>query len=54
VLSLAAIAWGIMSPLRDFEGTQLMIFFASLNCVLMLPTLGVAVAEMLGGGEEAS
>jgi cellulose synthase (UDP-forming) len=54
VLSLAAIAWGIMSPLRDFEGTQLMIFFASLNCVLMLPTLGVALAEMLGGGEEAS
>jgi len=36
LLSIAAIAWGWHSPLRDFEGTQLMMFFASLNCVLML------------------
>lgn len=53
VLSLAAIAWGVSSPLRNFEGTQLMIFFASLNCALMLPTLSVALAEMVGGREAA-
>jgi cellulose synthase (UDP-forming) len=49
LLSLAAIAWGLNSPLRNFEGTQLMIFFASLNCLLMLPTIGVALGEMIRG-----
>ena len=49
LLSLAAIVWGWMSPLRDFEGTRLMMFFAALNCVLTLPTIAVAFSEMHKG-----
>ncbi|MBE0556226.1 MAG: hypothetical protein IH628_03255, partial [Proteobacteria bacterium] len=52
LLSLAAIAWGLNSPLADFEGTRLMVFFASLNSLLMLPTIGVAAVEALRGGRE--
>ncbi len=44
VLSLAAIVWGLYSPLRDFDGTKLMIFFAIVNSLLMLPTIGIAFA----------
>ena len=54
LFSVAAIVWGWNSPVRDFEGTQLMIFFASLNCILTLPTIPVALAEAVRGrGGEA-
>lgn len=44
-LSLAGIAWALNSPLAQFDGTRLMIVFASINCMLMLPTVLAAVAE---------
>lgn len=46
VLSLAGIAWALNSPLSQFDGTRLMIVFASINCLLMLPTVLAAVAEL--------
>ncbi|HUF30513.1 MAG TPA: glycosyltransferase [Gemmatimonadaceae bacterium] len=45
ILSLAGIVWALQSPLADFDGTRLMIVFASINCVLMLPTVIAAVAD---------
>jgi cellulose synthase (UDP-forming) len=54
LLSLAAIVYGWYSPLRDFEGTQLMMFFAGLNSLLMLPVIAIAVAEALGGRRSAA
>jgi cellulose synthase (UDP-forming) len=42
LLSITAIVYGLNSPLRDFDGTKLMVFFATLNCILMLPTIGAA------------
>jgi cellulose synthase (UDP-forming) len=47
VLSLAGIAWAARSPLADFDGTRLMMVFASINCLLMLPTITAAVVEAL-------
>jgi cellulose synthase (UDP-forming) len=41
-LSIAAIVYGIYSPLSNYDGTKLMIAFASLNILLMLPTIGSA------------
>ncbi|MBR9976804.1 MAG: glycosyltransferase [Bacteroidetes bacterium] len=45
--SLAALIYGWYSPLRDFEGTQLMMFFAGLNTLLMLPVVFIAGTETL-------
>jgi cellulose synthase (UDP-forming) len=45
ILSLAGIVWALNSPLADFDGTRLMIVFASINCMLMLPTVLAAAAE---------
>jgi len=52
-LSIAAIIWALHSPLRDYSGTQLMMLFAALNVVLMLPTIAVAVVEMSRSGSIA-
>jgi cellulose synthase (UDP-forming) len=46
-LSLTGIAWALQSALADFDGTRLMVVFASINCLLMLPTVLAAVAEVL-------
>jgi cellulose synthase (UDP-forming) len=45
VLSAAGIAWALLSPLRDFDGTRLMIFFAVVNSLLMLPTVVAAFGK---------
>jgi hypothetical protein len=45
VLSAAGIAWALSSPLRDFDGTRLMIFFAVVNSLLMLPTVVAAFGK---------
>jgi cellulose synthase (UDP-forming) len=44
-LSLAGIVWALNSPLADFDGTRLMIVLATINCMLMMPTVLAAVAE---------
>jgi hypothetical protein len=44
MLSLAGIAWALNSPLARFDGTRLMMVFAAINCLLMLPTVLAAVA----------
>ncbi|MBW3631189.1 MAG: hypothetical protein KY464_18130 [Gemmatimonadetes bacterium] len=46
VLSAAGIVWALNSPLADFDGTRLMILFATVNCLLMVPTIAAAVAEV--------
>jgi hypothetical protein len=52
-LSVAGIAWALNSPLRDFDGTRLMIFFAVVNCLLMLPTVLAAVSDWRRSGVES-
>lgn len=49
VMSLAAIVHAWYSPLRDFEGTRLMMFFAGLNIALMLPVIGITIKETVNG-----
>jgi cellulose synthase (UDP-forming) len=44
-LSIAGIVWALNSPLAAFAGTRLMMVFATINCLLMLPTVLAAVAE---------
>ncbi|MBI1805213.1 MAG: glycosyltransferase [Ignavibacteriae bacterium] len=53
VLSVASIAWGLHSPLRDFDGTKLMIFFAALNSLLMLPTIAAAFSALFQRGQRS-
>jgi cellulose synthase (UDP-forming) len=52
-LSIAGIAWALNSPLRDFDGTRLMIFFAVVNCLLMLPTVLAAVSDWRRSGVQS-
>jgi cellulose synthase (UDP-forming) len=47
ILSVTAIIYSLNSPLRDFDGTKLMILFAALNSLLMLPTIGAAFSGLL-------
>lgn len=47
ILSASAILYAWFSPLRDFAGTQLMMFFAVLNMLLMAPVIAVAITERL-------
>ena len=54
LLSIAAIVHGWNSPLRDFEGTQVMMFFAALNAVLMLPVIAIAARDAWGGNRSAA
>jgi cellulose synthase (UDP-forming) len=42
LLSVSAIIYGLNSPLSNFDGTKLMVFFAALNSLLMLPTIASA------------
>jgi cellulose synthase (UDP-forming) len=50
LLSVAGVVWALHSPLADFDGTRLMIAFATINCLLMMPTVLAAVAEALPAG----
>jgi hypothetical protein len=45
LLSVLASIWALNSPLADFGGTRLMIFFAGLNVLMMLPTILVGIKE---------
>jgi cellulose synthase (UDP-forming) len=51
LLSILAIIYGLNSPLRDFDGTKLMILFAVLNSLLMLPTIGTAFSGLVRKGK---
>ena len=52
VLSLSAVVYGLSSPLSNYYGTKLMVAFASLNTLLMLPTIGAAFTGFFAKGEE--
>ncbi len=46
ILSVAAIIFSLNSPLSNYEGTKLMIAFAVLNILLMIPTIGSAFSGL--------
>ncbi|HOJ04717.1 MAG TPA: glycosyltransferase [Bacteroidota bacterium] len=54
LLSLAALLYAWQSPLRDFDGTRLMMFFAVLNMLLLAPFPLIAVLERLRARERAA
>jgi cellulose synthase (UDP-forming) len=48
--SIGGIVWALNSPLRNFDGTRLMIVFAVVNCFLMLPTVLAAISDWRRSG----